>query len=134
MKVLIVDDYIDYAVTLKDKFGFDGHEAMYCLSSTNAVDVALGFKPDWLVLDVRMPYKSGVSVYRELNEKANFDFSVVFYSNYCYDLEVKKEFEYLKIPESVIIPKTTDMHIDVVDKLIPALQAGYLKGGKKDED
>ena len=132
MKVLIIDDYFDYAVTLKDRFGFEGYEAMYCLNSTNAVDMALEFKPDWLVLDVRMPYKSGVSVYKDLNEKADFEFSVVFYSNYCNDQEVKKEFEDLRIPEAAIISKTTDMNGDVVDKIIPALNAEHLKGGKKD--
>lgn len=133
MRVLIIDDYFDYAVTLKDKFGFEGHEAMYCLSSTNAVDVALEFKPDWLVLDVRMPYKSGVSVYKDLNEKADFEFSMVFYSNYCNDPNVIKEFRTLNVSDEVIIPKTTDFHSDVVDKLVPALQAGYLKGGKKND-
>lgn len=132
MRVLIIDDYLDYAVTLKDKFGLEGHEAMYCLSSTNAVDIALNYKPDWLVLDVRMPYKSGVSVYKDLNEKADFGFSVAFYSNYCNHPDVINEFRTLDISDEVIIPKTTDLHSDVVDKLIPALQAGYLKGGNKD--
>jgi FixJ family two-component response regulator len=84
------------------------------------------------VVDVRMPYTSGVSVYKELNEKADFEFSVVFYSNYCNDPEVKREFEYLRIPEAAIISKTIDMNGDVVDKIIPALQAEHLKGGKKD--
>lgn len=132
MRVLIIDDYFDYAVTLKDKFGFEGHEAMYCLSSTNAVDMALEFKPDWLVLDVRMPYKSGFSVYKDLNEKADFEFSVVFYSNYCNHPDVINDFRTLNVSDEVIIPKTTDFDSDVVGRLIPALQAGHLKGGKKD--
>jgi DNA-binding response OmpR family regulator len=134
VRVFIIDDYLDYAVTLKDKFGFEGHEAMYCLSSTNAVDMALKYKPVWLVLDVRMPYRSGLSVYNELNEKADFKFYVVFYSNYCNDTDVIKEFRSLNVSDEVIISKTTDLHSDVVDKLIPALQAGYLKGGRRDED
>jgi DNA-binding response OmpR family regulator len=132
VKVLIIDDYLDYAFTLKDRFEFEGHEAMYCLTSTNAVNMALEFKPDWLILDVRMAYNSGVSVYRELKKKADFEFSVVFYSNYCNDKDVKKEFEDLRIPIAAIISKTTDMNGDVVDKIIPALQAGYIRGGKKD--
>lgn len=132
MRVLIIDDYIDYAITLKDRFSFEGHKAMYCLSSNQAVDKALEFKPDWLVLDVRLPEKSGVSVFKELKKKADFEFSVVFYSNYCNHPDVIKEFKTLNVSNEVIITKTTDFHTDVVDKLIPALQAGYLKGGKKD--
>ncbi len=132
MRVLIIDDYADYALTLKDKFEFEGHEAECCLSSTNAVEIAKKFKPQWVVLDVRMPYKSGVSVYRDLNNEADFEFSAVFYSNYCSEPEVVKEFENLRIPNDVIIPKTTDFHLDVVEDLIPALEAGSLKGGKND--
>lgn len=132
MKVLIIDDYFDYAIVLQDLFTFEGYEAIYCLDSTHAVSIALEFKPDWLVLDVRMPYKSGVSVYKDLNERADFEFSAVFYTNYYNDQEVKKEFKNLGVSDTVIIPKTMDPPGDLVDKIIPALQAGYLKGGKKD--
>lgn len=131
MRVLIIDDYFDYAFTLKDKFGFEGHEAEYCLDSTIAMELASEFKPDWMVVDVRMPFKSGVGVYKELKEKADFEFSVVFYSNYSKDSDVIMECKNLGIPAEVIIPKTTDLHGDVMDKLIPALEAGYLRGGKK---
>jgi DNA-binding response OmpR family regulator len=131
MRVFIVDDYIDYAIPLRDRFKFEGHEAMYCLSSDKAVDQAFDFKPDWLVVDVRLPCKSGVSIYRELNEKADFEFSVVFYSNYCTDPDVLEEFKQLGVPDTVIIPKTVDFEGDVVDKLIPALQAKKFVGGKK---
>lgn len=133
MKVFIVDDYFDYAVPLKDRFGFEGHEAEYCMNSNIAVDVALKTKPDWLVLDIRMPFYTGVDVFKELKEKAKFLFSVVFYSNYCDDPDVRGELKNLNIPESVIIPKTDDLGSDVTDRLIPALKAGYLRGGRKDE-
>ncbi len=131
MRVFILDDYIDYAIPLKDRFEFEGHKAMYCLSSDKAVDQAFDFKPDWLVVDVRLPYKSGVLVFKELNERADFEFSVVFYTNYRNDPEVLDEFKDLEIPNAVIIPKTMDLEGDFVDKLIPALQAKKLVGGKK---
>lgn len=131
MRVLIIDDYSDYALTLKDKFEFEGHEAECCLSSTHAVKIAKKFKPDWVVLDVRMPYKSGVHVFKELKDEEGLEFSAVFYSNYINEPEVVKEFETLEVRDDVIIPKTTDFDSDVVDYLIPALEAGYLKGGKK---
>jgi DNA-binding response OmpR family regulator len=133
MRVLIIDDYADYALTLKDKFEFEGHEAQYCISSTKAVEIAKRFKPNWVVFDVRMPHKSGVSVYSDLNKEADFEFSAVFYSNHSSEPEVVEEFKNLKIPDDVIIPKTTVLHEDVVDDLIPALEAGYLKGGKKSD-
>jgi DNA-binding response OmpR family regulator len=133
MKVMIVDDYYDFASTLKDCFDYNGHTAEFYLFSTTAVQEALEFKPNWLVLDVRMPYISGVSVYKELKEIADFPFSVVFYSNYFDSQEVREEFINLKIPDEAMIPKTTNMEEDVVNKLIPALEKGYLKGGRRDE-
>lgn len=132
MRVLIIDDYVDFTIPLRDLFAVEGHEASYCLSGTYAVDMALEFKPDWLVLDVRMPHKSGVSVYKELNEKADFEFSAVFYTNYYTNQEIMEEFKTLGVSDTFIIPKTPDLPGDVIDKIIPALQAGHLKGGKKD--
>jgi DNA-binding response OmpR family regulator len=133
VRVLIVDDYIDYAIPLRDMFRYEGHETMYCLSSTGIVDLALEFKPDWVVLDIKMPHISGVSVYKELNEKADFEFSVVFYTNYCTDPEVLEEFKKLGVPDTFIIPKTVDFESDVLDKLIPALQEKKLVRGKKND-
>ncbi|UCH97299.1 MAG: response regulator transcription factor [Candidatus Aminicenantes bacterium] len=131
MRILIIDDYVDYAFNLKGKFRFAGHEAEYCLNSRTAVEFALKYKPDWVVLDVRMPYKSGVIVYRELKDRLDIEFSVVFYSNHCDDPDIIKEFRNLNVPDEVIIPKTTDMEDDVINKLIPALKSGYFTGGQK---
>jgi DNA-binding response OmpR family regulator len=132
MRVLIIDDYIDYAIPLRDLFALEGYEAMYCLSGTNAIQVALEFRPQWIVIDVRIPYKSGVKVYTDLDRQANFEFSAVFYTNYYTDQELKDVLKTIEQTDMVIIPKSPDLPGDVVDKLIPALQAGYLKGGKKD--
>jgi CheY-like chemotaxis protein len=133
MKVFIVDDYYDYACTLTDLFELEGHSARYCTNSMRAVDEALKFKPDWVVMDTRMPYKLGITIYRELNEKANFPFSAVFYSNYDKDA-FADEFKTQDISDTVFIPKTDDMNDDVVNKLIPVLQAGYLQGGKRNDN
>lgn len=134
MRVLIIDDYIDFARGLCDLFRFEGHEAVCCLNSITAVEMAKKMKPDWIVLDVRMPYKLGVKVFTDLKEQANFEFSAVFYTNYYTNQEVMDELSAIDQSDMVIIPKTTDLNGDVVDKLIPALQAGYLKGGKQDGD
>lgn len=131
MRVLIIDDYVDYAIPLRDLFALEGHDAMYCLTGTNAVQVALEFRPQWLVIDVRIPYKSGVKVYTELDGQANFEFFAVFYTNYYTNQEVMDELKTIEQADMVIIPKSPDLPGDVVDKLIPALKAGYLKGGKR---
>lgn len=129
MKVLIIDDYFDYAKTLTDNFCMKGYDAEFSLHSSQVVEFALEKKPEWVVLDFRLPFKSGLDVFKELKEIADFEFSVVFYSNYADEPEVVKELKALNIPEKVIIPKSTDLDYDVSAKLIPALEAGFLKIG-----
>jgi DNA-binding NarL/FixJ family response regulator len=131
MRVFIIDDYLDFARPLKDNFRFKRHIADYCIDSTNAVQNALAFQPDWVIIDLRMPYQSGMEVFKELKNKADFEFSAVFYSNYLEDPELREELNKLQIQEKAMIVKTVDIDRDVSEKLIPALQAGYLKGGKK---
>jgi len=129
-RVLIIEDYFDFAYSIRDNFEFKGYEAEYCISSINAVEYALTFRPDWVIIDVRMPYKMGLAVFKELNEKADFEFSVVFYSVYWGEKSIIDEFSKEKnIPDEVKIHKTTDLEQDISERIIPALKNGYLKGG-----
>jgi PleD family two-component response regulator len=131
MRVFIIDDYLDFALPLKDNFVQKGYTAEYCIDSLNAVKNAIKFKPDWVVIDVRMPYKTGVELFMELREKAGFEFSAVFYSLYLSDPAVMAVLTELSVRDEAKIEKTIDLDRDVSEKLIPALEAGYLKGGKK---
>ncbi|MGE5340603.1 MAG: two-component system response regulator [Candidatus Omnitrophota bacterium] len=133
MKVFIVDDYKDYSLTLRDKFEIEGHESEFCLFSTEVVERALNYKPDWVVLDVRMPEKSGAVVYQELNKQADFEFSTVFYSNYTKDPDIQKELKEAGVPDAVIFQKTNDLDRDVKNKLIPSLRSKHLTGGNRGE-
>ncbi|MCX6579671.1 MAG: response regulator [Candidatus Aminicenantes bacterium] len=130
MRVFIIDDYLDFACPLKDNFAFKGHTADYCIDSNNAVQAALKFRPDWVVIDFRMPYKNGVEVFKELQEKADFEFSAIFYSLYLQDPVVMEEINKLGVADEAMVAKTTDLDRDVTEKIIPVLEAGYLKGGK----
>lgn len=131
MKVLIIDDFLDYAQVLRDTFRFKGHDAEFCIDSRQVLDLVLKLKPLWIVLDVRMPFKSGLEIFMELKEQVGFEFSAVFYSNFSDSPDVVIELKKFNIPEEAIIPKSTDLDRDVSEKLIPALEAGYLRGGKK---
>lgn len=131
MRVFIVDDYANIAIPLCKKFEILGHVAEYTLKSQKAVGEVMKFKPDWLVLDIRMPYKSGLDVYGELKEKADFQFKVVFYSLYFDDPKILKGLEDLKIPGDIRIDKTNNIAGDVPKKIIPALEAGRFHGREK---
>lgn len=133
MRVFIIDDYFDFADPLKYNFMKKGHTTEYCIDSLSAVKNAIKFKPDWVVIDIRMPFKNGVEVFMELREKANFEFSAVFYSLYLSDPTVIAVLTELSVRDEAKIEKSTNLDRDVSEKLIPALKAAYLKGGKKNE-
>ncbi len=82
--------------------------------------------------ETAMPHKLGLEVLKKIDEQATFEFSMVFYSNHFNDLPVIEDFKESGIPESVKIPKTTDLDDDVTNKIIPALRNNYKTGGKKD--
>jgi len=131
MKVFIIDDYLDFAHPIRDNFEFKGYEAEYCCLSSNAKELALRFRPNWIIFDIRLPYKSGIELFKELDSEANFEFSAVFYSAYLPDPEWIEQLNKLGAPDEAKIEKTTDLERDVTEKIIPALEVGYLKGGKK---
>lgn len=131
MKVSIVEDYVDIARPLKDNFRILGYEAEFILDSREAVQSIIEFKPDWLILDIRMPYKSGLQVFKELDEQADFRFKVVFYSLYFDDSRILNGLNDLGIPDEIRINKINDLPGDVRNKIIPALEAGRYYGGRK---
>ncbi|MCI0470161.1 MAG: response regulator, partial [Candidatus Aminicenantes bacterium] len=124
MRVFIVEDYVDIVRPLMDNFRMLGHEVEFILDSRNAVQNIIHFKPDWLILDIRMPYKNGLDVFKELKGKADIRFKVVFYSLYFDDPKILKGLNDLRIPDDIRIAKSNDYPYDVNNKIIPALEAG----------
>jgi len=67
-RVLIIDDdpdAVDFvACVLKDH----GYESVQSLSSVQALETARSEKPDLILLDLFMPEKSGITLFKELKE------------------------------------------------------------------
>ncbi len=65
-KILIIDDdpdAIDFAECI---LADQGYESIRSLSSVKALDMARSERPDLILLDLFMPEKSGISLFREL--------------------------------------------------------------------
>ncbi len=72
-KVLVIEDESDiliYLMTLLDDHGFD---ASTLEADDSLVESIRSDKPDLIVLDVMMPQRSGVSIYKELRSCKDFD-------------------------------------------------------------
>ena len=71
-KILIVDDELDMRIFLSAVFETSGYQSMVARDGTAGLQKAREIAPDLIVLDVMMPGKGGVNMYRELREDVLF--------------------------------------------------------------
>jgi two-component system CheB/CheR fusion protein len=66
LRILVVDDCPDTAGMMKLLLKRWGHEVKTALDGTGALEAARQFRPDAVLLDLRLPDKSGFEVAEEL--------------------------------------------------------------------
>ena len=67
-RVLIVDDEVDFARALATRLGRRGFDATVATDGAQAAESARLVPPDVVVLDVRMPQESGVTLLKRLKQ------------------------------------------------------------------
>jgi CheY-like chemotaxis protein len=67
-KILIIDDDPDAIGFLECVLKDHGYESIHSLSSVTALDMARAQNPDLILLDLFMPEKSGIRLFREIRE------------------------------------------------------------------
>ena len=68
--ILIIDDDIDLANTLKEVIEHVGHKATTAFSSAEGIAAALHEHPDLILLDYRMPNMNGFEIARKIRKDA----------------------------------------------------------------
>ncbi len=66
MRVLIIDDEPDVLLLCRVNLEFAGHEVLEASNGERGVELALGERPDVILLDVMLPQRDGLSVLEEL--------------------------------------------------------------------
>ncbi len=66
MKILIVDDELDYACVIAAFLQEQGHETIVLDYSPEALDVYLEERPDLVLMDIIMPFVDGIEVSEEI--------------------------------------------------------------------
>ena len=66
MKILIVDDDLDYANLVAASLQNEGHEAIVLDYSREAPDVYLEEQPDLVLMDIIMPFVDGIEASEEI--------------------------------------------------------------------
>lgn len=67
-KILVVDDDADICELLRYNLEMDGYRVRIVTRSVEAVDEALSFKPNLIILDVMMPEQDGVETCRQIRK------------------------------------------------------------------
>lgn len=68
MRILIVDDEIDFANTLAERLEIRGHEMAIAHTGKEALDRVEQQTPDVILLDINMPDTNGFEVLEKLTE------------------------------------------------------------------
>ena len=66
LRILVVDDHLDGVHGLVKFFELEGHVASFAINGFAALEAAREFKPDVIVLDMRLPDMTGLDVARQL--------------------------------------------------------------------
>jgi len=70
-RVLVVEDDVDIADVLRRSLRNEGYEVRTSADGVDALDVAAGFVPDLVVLDLGLPRLDGIEVCRRLREEGD---------------------------------------------------------------
>jgi DNA-binding response OmpR family regulator len=105
MRVLLVDDEIDFVTTLSNRLGMRGIKTDVVHDGQQALDFVAKQEPDVIVLDLKMPGMYGMEVLRRLS-KTNPDIQVVVLTGHGTDRDEEeaqrlKAFDYLRKPTDI---------------------------------
>ena len=78
-KILVVDDYAEFARLLENRLNAEGFEAHVANDGTSAVARVKALKPDLIILDIMMPEVGGTEVRLELmKDPVTRDIPIIF--------------------------------------------------------
>lgn len=101
LKILLVDDELDFLEMLGQRIRFWGYELIEASSGIEAVEALKGKVPDIIILDYMMPQMDGIDTLREIR-KVSKDIPVIMFTAYP-EAEAIKSAERLGV--SSFIPK-----------------------------
>jgi len=71
-RILVIDDEPDIADFLTTLLADHGYETLAAFDGQQGLELARGFRPDLITLDVTMPGRSGLAIFKELRSDAEF--------------------------------------------------------------
>ena len=115
-KILICEDEQDAQASLKNILVKRNYDVMTVNNGQEAIDQARAFRPDLILLDVRMPKIDGLEVassIRELDENVKIVFVTAFESQ-----EIKKEAVRFDISGYITKPASPDTIVKTIESAL----------------
>ena len=105
-KVMIIDDELDIRMYLEAALEDNGYQTCGVGESQSILDAVIDQEPDLIVLDIMMPRRSGVSVYKEFRTSEAFrNIPVVIISGMLVaENSIEEEFKKLIGDETIPMP------------------------------
>ena len=66
MRILITDDHAEMRLLIKTLIGDLAEGIIECANGSEALDAYRQQKPDWVIMDVKMPVTDGISATRQI--------------------------------------------------------------------
>ena len=127
-RILIVDDNVDAAEILAIVLESQGHLTSVVFDSRDATAAAFDFKPDIAILDIGMPYLSGLDVARQFRAAPNLKHvCLIALSGWGTDEDVKKSSDAgmdCHFTKPVMVDEVTDF----ISRAIRRRDGGHLPG------
>lgn len=76
-RILIIEDDNEISNMIADYFGRNGYETYIAKDGIRGIEYVIEKKPDLIILDIMLPYKSGDEVLREVREFSDIPIIVV---------------------------------------------------------
>ena len=76
-KILAIDDEKDFLELIKEKLELEDYDVITATDGDEGIEKAYEHKPDLVLLDIKMPKKSGIEVLNTLKKDVNFKAPIV---------------------------------------------------------
>ncbi|MBN1847055.1 MAG: response regulator [Deltaproteobacteria bacterium] len=117
MRVLLVDDEVEFVSTLAERLAIRGIEATYATTSAEALSCLESGDFDVAVLDVKMPKVGGLTLKKEL-EARRPGMKFIFLTGYGSEHDFKAISEHVGTDYYLVKPVDIDALIAKMEKII----------------
>ena len=81
-KILVVEDELSYLKIFNSQLTEKGYEVVEAKNGKEGLELAKSFKPDLILLDIKMPVMDGLTMLDQLRQEVNgHDFQVILLTN-----------------------------------------------------